>query len=93
MGLKTKTASEHPLSPCVLARAHLQCRQQVAGFSQPSPGGVQLLQQLVLRLLKRADLPLGGPDVLLSPLNVLLQPSHLWAGQTAIREGGLQTRR
>lgn len=67
---------------------HLQGRQQVAGFSQACPGSVQLLQQLVLRLLQRADLSLGGPDVLLPPLNVLLQPSHLWVGRTAIRVGG-----
>lgn len=84
VGLKTNPLSEPPLRKATsgLAHAHLQRRQQVAGFSQASPGSVQLLQQLVLRLLERADLSLGGPDVLLPPLNILLQPSHLWAGRT-----------
>lgn len=86
VGLKTTTKLS-TLSKTELV-LHLQGRQQVAGFSQACPGSVQLLQQLVLRLLQCADLSLGSPDVLLPPLNVLLQPSHLWVGQTAIRVGG-----
>lgn len=66
----------------MLSHAHLQRCQQVAGFPQSGPGGVQLLQQFVLRLLQRADVSLGVPDVLLPPLNALLQLSHLWTGQT-----------
>lgn len=57
--------------------ADLQCSQQVAGLSQSGPGSIQLLQQFVLRLLHCGDLSLSCPDVLLPPLHLLLQPSHL----------------
>lgn len=62
-------------------RADLQGRQQVAGLSQSGSGGVQLLQQFVLRLLQRGDLTLGRPHVLLALLHLLLQPGHLRRGQ------------
>lgn len=58
-------------------RGDLQCSQQVAGLPQSGPGGVQLLQQLVLRLFQCADLSLSFPNVLLSLLYALLQPEHL----------------
>lgn len=55
----------------------LQCSQEVAGLPQSGPGGIQLLQQSVLRVLHRGDLSLGGLDVVLPLLHPLLQPSHL----------------
>lgn len=55
----------------------LQCSQEVAGLPQSGPGGVQLLQQFVLRVLHRGDLSLGRHDVVLPLLHPLLQPSHL----------------
>lgn len=66
---------------CLCVHADLQCSQQVAGLSQSGPGGVQLLQQFVLRLLQRGDLSLSCPDVPLPLLHLLLQPSHLQGGE------------
>lgn len=66
----------------MLCLSDLQSSQQVAGLSQSGPGSVQLLQQLVLRLLQRGDLPLGCFNIILPLLYFLLQPRHLQGGQT-----------
>lgn len=64
----------------VIVQGDLQSSQQVTGLPQSGPGGIQLLQQLVLRLLQSGDLSLSHPDVLLPSLHLLLQPSDLWVG-------------
>ena len=77
---------------CSFVSADLQCSQQVTGLSQSGPGSIQLLKQFVLRLLQRGDLPLRRPNVLLPLLHLLLQPSHLRAGETELhREAELHS--